>query len=282
MAWPYFHRPGSISLLAACALLAAGIALMLSSYNAAAESRYALIITNQDYPTTVGQLTHTHEDGRILADVLERLKFVVRWVRDADKATIMAAVAEQVGNLAESKGQAVGFLYYSGHGAAAEKFGENYLLPVAAPISSAAQLPLLGVKLGDIVEAYTAAGAKANFIVLDACRNVPFSAGTRAATRGLVPVREQSGLLIAFSTDPGNVAVDDNIYSRALAEEMLSPGIEAVQMFRSVRRKVLAGFQLILVCAKWDRVTAAPAQYTPIAEMDGSEHTLKQMAGGRL
>jgi hypothetical protein len=56
--------------------------------------------------------------------------------------------------------------------------------------------------------------------------------------KGFAPVREQSGLLVAFATEPGNVAVDQSLYARALSEEMVRPGQEAGAVFRRVRLKV--------------------------------------------
>jgi formylglycine-generating enzyme required for sulfatase activity len=51
-------------------------------------------------------------------------------------------------------------------------------------------------------------------------------------------VREQNGLLVAFATEPGNVAVDQSLYAKALSEELIKPGLEAAQVFRRVRARV--------------------------------------------
>ena len=72
-----------------------------------------------------------------------------------------------------------------------------------------------------------------SFVVFDACRNVPCSARPRTGFKGFAPVREQNGLLVAFATEPGNVAIDQSLYAKALAEEIVKPGLEAAQVFRA-------------------------------------------------
>src|SRR4029450_9179697 len=49
---------------------------------------------------------------------------------------------------------------------------------------------------------------------------------------------QQNAVLVAFSTERGNVAVDQSLYAKALAEELVRPGLEAAQVFRRVRARV--------------------------------------------
>jgi uncharacterized caspase-like protein len=148
-------------------------------------------------------------------------------------------VAEYIGRLEKAGPEAIGFFYYAGHGAANSKYGENYLIPIAASIVSDTQLPLQGVKVGEIVDSIAATSVKANFVVFDACRNVPMSYSVRSATRGLRPEAHRPGILIAFATDPGKTASDEGIYAEALTEEMQKPGVLATEVFRAVRSRVL-------------------------------------------
>ena len=60
------------------------------------------------------------------------------------------------------------------------------------------------------------AAGKMSFVVFDACRNVPLQRTDNSPFKGFAPVREQNGLLIAFATEPGNVAADNNLYARYL------------------------------------------------------------------
>ena len=85
-----------------------------------------------------------------------------------------------------------------------------------------------------------------HFVVFDACRNglKLRRTGTRSLlqSKGFVPVREESGMLIAYATAEGELASDVGVgagpYAKALAEEIVRPGIEAVSMFRRVQVRV--------------------------------------------
>ena len=214
------------------AILAVGL-----THDAAAGERLALIITNQAYSPQLGALTKTFADGEILKRALEKAGFTVRIVKDADKSTMLAALTEYAGRLEGAGQEGTGFFYFAGHGVATEKFGNNYLIPVDAQIGSQEQLMSFGVQLGDVINRVSRINGQVNFVVIDACREAVFS--PVPGQRGLKPEFERRGVLIEFSTGPGDVAVDDNIFSKALAEEMGRSGREALQMFRAVRLKVL-------------------------------------------
>ena len=75
-----------------------------------------------------------------------------------------------------------------------------------------------------------------SFVVFDACRNVPLRRETKDF-KGLHPC-ERNGLLVAFATEPGNVAVDESLYAKALADAIITPGLEAGHVFRPARLRV--------------------------------------------
>jgi formylglycine-generating enzyme required for sulfatase activity len=220
------------------AIMAVAAVLAFAPAAAAQGQRIALVITNQNYTQAGARLTNTHRDGDLIKAALEQVGFRVTVVRDTpNEGALLAAIAEHVARLSAAGPDAVGFLYYSGHGAADRPNGENYLIPTSAPLTHVNQLPLLGVKLEKITEALAKAG-RMSFVVFDACRNVPLQRDDKSPFKGFAPVREQSGLLVAFATEPGNVAVDQSLYARALSEEMVRPGQEAGAVFRRVRLKV--------------------------------------------
>lgn len=205
----------------------------------AQSARHALVITNQAYAGPIGRLENPHQDGHLVAEALTKVGFSVVHVKDADKARFQAAVAAFVATIAQAGNDAAALFYYSGHGAAVAKYADNYVIPVDAPVTHEAQLPFLALKLGDIIEGIAAAGARSSFIVIDACRNTPFASSTKTASKGLRPEKDRGGVMIAYATEPGNVALDNNAYARALAREIVRPGQPAVLMFRAVRRRVL-------------------------------------------
>jgi formylglycine-generating enzyme required for sulfatase activity len=206
---------------------------------AQAEKRIGLIITNQAYSQAGARLTNTHRDGEVVKAALEKVGFKVWVAKDTtNERALLGAVAEHVQRLAEAGPDAVGFFYYSGHGAADRPNGENFLIPTDVPLTQVAQLPLLAVRLERITSTLATAG-RMSFVVFDACRNVPLQRETKdLAFKGFAPVREQNGLLVAFATEPGNVAVDQSLYAKSLAEEIVKPGLEAAQVFRRVRLRV--------------------------------------------
>jgi hypothetical protein len=202
-------------------------------------ARIALVITNQAYTQPGAKLTNTYNDGAVIRAALETVGFKVWLVKDTNnERALLQAVAEHVQRMAEAGPNAVGFLYYSGHGAADRPNGENFLIPTDVPLTHTSQLPLLAVRLEKITSTLASAG-RMSFVVFDACRNVPLLRETKDLTfKGLAPVREQNGLLVAFATEPGNVAVDESLYAKALADAIVTPGLEAGQVFRRARLRV--------------------------------------------
>lgn len=82
-------------------------------------ARIALVVTNQAYAQPGARLTNTHRDGDIIKAALEKVSFRVTVVRDTpNEGALLAAIAEHVARLSAAGPDAVGFLYYSGHGAA--------------------------------------------------------------------------------------------------------------------------------------------------------------------
>jgi uncharacterized caspase-like protein len=91
--------------------------------------RYALLVTNQEYPRSVGPLEATHRDGEILCEALAKLGFDVRHVRDANLQVFQQELLQHIRRLhaALARGiEATGFFYFSGHGAVMEKDGDNF------------------------------------------------------------------------------------------------------------------------------------------------------------
>jgi uncharacterized caspase-like protein len=219
----------------------AAIAWLLFATVAAAQNqpRIALIITNQNYALKELELQNPHADGEAMKAALEAVGFDVTVVRDTKHlGALENAIGQYVARLADAGPDAVGFFYYSGHGAADGPRGSNYLLPTGALIEHAAQLRLSALSVEHIVNALSQTGGKMNFVVFDACRNVPLRGKEKANYKGFAPYRDAPGMLIAYATEPGDVAADKNFYSRALAEEIVRPNREAGSVFRSVSRRV--------------------------------------------
>ena len=217
------------------------------AFAASAETRYALLIGNEDYPPTVGPLSLPHEDVENMRLGLIRAGFPaenINVLRDATQTDINLAVAQLSSDLRAAGEDSIGFFYYSGHGGSAESAGQraNYLIPAKSPITGAEQLPILGVPVNSIVDALAASDAKAIFIVSDACRNtLPFTSSKGgAADKGMVRVPRKRGLYIAFATADGATTPDDGLFAKALSKRLPQKGLSADRAFTLALREVAA------------------------------------------
>ena len=166
-------------------------------------ARIALLIGNQSYEPSVGVLKNPHNDIALLSRALERQGYtVLPLVKDATRTRILAAVRELARRLNAAGSGAVGFLYYSGHGAAEAETKRNYLIPIDAKGPGTEGFWDDSVKLDDVLTLLDGAGAAAKFVVFDACRNelrLPYR-----GAKGFVPVQEQPGIYVAYTTAPGS------------------------------------------------------------------------------
>jgi formylglycine-generating enzyme required for sulfatase activity len=222
-------------------LLVAILALALIAASPAhAEKRVALVIGNKDYKASVGPLTNPLNDIRLVSDALRSVGFeVLKPVENGTREEILRRIYEFASVLKDAGPDAVGFLYYSGHGVASA--GENYLIPVDITEPSTEQLRIQGVKQSEVLAILRdEAPNAAHYLVLDACRNN--LQGARGG-KGFVPVGQQNGVLVAFSTEPGKTALDAGAasgpYAAALAAELTKPGQNDLLMFHNIRVDVM-------------------------------------------
>lgn len=213
----------------------------------AEEQRYALIIGNEAYPPSVGALTHPHEDAAVIRDALLASGFSpqnITLLSDADKGDILGGIVAFTSALRAAGKEGVGFFYYSGHGGSAQisTQRQNYLIPSDVAITSAENLPLLGVSVSDIVDSLAATDAKAVFAVFDACRDtLPLASSTKGSVsdKGMIRLPRTTGMFIAFATADGQTAPDDGLFSKSLAAQMRTPGLTADRVFTLTSRGVV-------------------------------------------
>jgi|SRR5262245_46375858 len=218
--------------------------LVPSGAFAQAEKRIALLIGNRAYDASVGVLNNPHNDVALVGDALTKQGFeVLPAIKDARRSTMLGGVRELVRRLNVAGAGAIGFLYYSGHGAAEKDTNLNYLIPVDATQPGSTTFWDESVKLDDILRLLEGARSAAKFVVFDACRN-ELRLPTKDTSKGLVPVAEQQGMFIAFATAPGQTASDrgewSGPYAAALAEELGKPGLDHLNLFQNVKETVLA------------------------------------------
>ncbi len=217
--------------------LAASLALLSAQAQAPGDLRVALVIGNAAYPGKAA-LANPVNDAKAMAETLQRLGFTVVLLQDSGKA----AMAEAIGKVqATLRGkQAIGMLYYAGHGLQLD--WRNYMVPVDAQLRQAGDVAHQAVDLGSVIEAFKSAGNRMNIVVLDACRDNPFAAS--ASGKGLAPLDAPPGTFLAYATAPGNVAEDgdaasgNGLYTQYLLQELGKPTAKIEDVFKRVRLQV--------------------------------------------
>ncbi|MEO6301053.1 MAG: caspase family protein [Paracoccaceae bacterium] len=207
---------------------------------ALAENRVALVIGNGAYQSVNG-LPNPANDAKLMAGTLSNLGFKVTLVMDGDILQMSEAVTAFGKALRDAGPESTGLFYYAGHGV--QSFGRNYLLPVDARLSNAADLGLVAVDAETVLRQMFSAHNRTNIVILDACRNNPFVNVRDLGDNGLAEMSAPTGTFLAYATAPGQVALDgadgDSPFTRALAAKIGKPGLPIEQTFKEVRVAVL-------------------------------------------
>ena len=228
-------------------LLSAMLSALTALADSADEKRIALVIGNEAYPPEVGALTYPHEDADTMAGALRDIGFDLVGggvVQDADQAAMSRAILDFTRALRDAGPEAVGFFYYSGHGASTSISGRrrNYLIPSGAPLQNADELAFGGVDLSGVIDTLSTVGAKAVFVVSDACRDdLLWTSSTKGGAerdKGFAVERDRTGLFIVHATADGETAPDDGLFAQALASKLASPGVFADRAFLLAFREV--------------------------------------------
>jgi hypothetical protein len=200
------------------------------------ERRTALVIGNGNYGAE-GSLKNPPNDATDIAQALRGLGFGVKLLQNSNKRQIAEAIEQFNRELYQG---GVGLFYYAGHGVQVE--GENYLIPIGAKIDRESDVAYEAIPLGKILGAMEAAGNPVNIVLLDACRNNPYSRGWRSAVRGLATIQSAEGTLISFATAPGRVAADgdgrNSPYTASLLQNIQTPNLPIPLLFQQVRQSV--------------------------------------------
>jgi hypothetical protein len=210
--------------------------------SASAQKRFALVIGNKDYAPSVGPLKNPVMDSRLIAGALAQIGFQVVPVNNATRVDINREVSRFATKLGDAGENAIGFLYYSGHGAARARDRVNYLIPVDITDMSTEDFWFDAVSLDSIVKELVNSAPRASlFVVFDACRN-ELRLPIKSTSKGFESMRETNGVFIAFSTSPNDVATDvgdlGGPYARALASELVRSGQDQLTLFQNVKENV--------------------------------------------
>ncbi len=205
----------------------AGIGIPADSA-ASSQTRYALIVTNQNYDPAIGRLAYSHNDGEIISATLQSLGFRIRRLKDGSRADFRESLQRFVEEVKAAGSEAEVFFYFSGH--AADDGNRNYLILNEAYPQSAQNpqqaVARIGVPFAEVTSRLAALDTKVRFVVIDSHldREEPslFEAGQLLATQGR----------------PGLNAADSNNYSLALSAALQTPDLDADAVFHQVQVKV--------------------------------------------
>ncbi|WP_438751977.1 caspase family protein [Pararhizobium sp. O133] len=223
--------------------------LSFNQASAATPKKVALVMGNSAYQHAV-ELPNPKNDAKLMAETFRTAGFTVIEGEDLDKNG-MANLVDQFTEAAYDAEIAV--IYYAGHGLQVD--GQNYIVPIDGQLETAAQLKTRTIQVDKLLSALPPDPA-VSIVILDACRDNPLArslakalpASRSGATGGLAPVQtngqtsNSGGLLIAYSTDPGAVALDgkgvNSPYTTALAKHLTTPGLEIQSALTRVRADV--------------------------------------------
>ena len=200
--------------------------------------RIALVVGNSSYASS--PLTNPVNDAALIAATLADLGFEVQLQKNSDQAGMKRAIQAFGAALERAGADSVGLFYYAGHGV--QLNGRNYLIPVGANIERDADVEIEAVSADWVLEQMRYARNRLNFVILDACRNNPFARSFRSADHGLAKMDAPAGVLIAYSTAPGDVAADgagaNSPYTESLSRAMRESDQAAELMFKQARDSV--------------------------------------------
>lgn len=205
--------------------------------------RVALVVGNARY-SGVPALVNTVNDSEDMCNALRELKFEVICVRDVKSRRDFK---RNIQDFRSRLGPGIaGLFYYAGHGLQID--GENYLLPTEAQIDRKEDVEEEAVSMRFVMASLDEAQNEFNLIILDACRNSPFTRGfTRAASRGLAPVSDTpTGSLVLYSTAANDTASDgvsgqrNSPFAKHLLANIRAPGLTVEGLIKKVSASVQA------------------------------------------
>lgn len=238
----------SLYTLFACAVLWLAI-----SHGALGQERYALLIGNWAYSKKIGELRNPVNDIQLIKNALIQVGFKEENIdvrANAKQGTITRAVKLFGQKMRAAGPDALGFFYYSGHGAAGKiaETGEtlNYITPIDVDEAKGiVEMFASSVAVKDIINILRPGTSFSNLIIVfDACRN-EFNMNLRSIdskTFVAVPFAPPDSLL-GFSTDAASPASDagegGGPFAKALAQELVRADQYHEQVFYNVKQAVI-------------------------------------------
>ena len=199
------------------------------------EQRVALVIGNNVYNhKRLSSLQNPVNDARAMKKALEQIGFSVHYgenlsVRDMNKKMSKFSKVLRSGG--------VGLFFFAGHGI--ESSGHNYLMGKDSNIDDKEDVSYESLELQKVLDKMQNSGNRLNIVLLDACRNDPFS---RGGDGGLAKSTAR-GTFIAYATSPRDVANDgkgkNGVFTAEILKNINKAGVPIERMFKNVKVGVL-------------------------------------------
>lgn len=162
------------------------------------DKRVALLIGNSKYPES--PLTNTSRDADSITNVLSQLGFTVLKFKNLDLKQMKDALVE-FRTLALNAD--ITFVYFAGHGIQSQNLA--YLMPVSVRLDNEENVASECLSQGSLFGYLPNFGNPVNIVVMDACRDDPWS---RSWNRSLVssgspPVNPPLGTIVIYAADAG-------------------------------------------------------------------------------
>lgn len=207
------------------------------------QKRVALVVGIGRYPEL--PLNNPEHDARLIAQTLRTLGFEVNEQLNLTARDFKRVLREFARRMDDD--QVASVFYYAGHGVQID--GRNFLLPVDIALRDEGEVRDEAIDLQEaLLSRVDRVRPRARIFIIDACRNDPFAARSRSRGGNGLAEMAAPGALIAFSAAPGSVAEDgpiggNSVYTKYLANEMRSEGVDVEDMLKAVRIKVLRDTQ---------------------------------------
>lgn len=227
---------------------------IISPPGAQAEKRVALILGNSAYRHS-SPLRNPVNDAKALSESFTQLGFYVIRGIDQTKSGMDNHIRLFSKNV---EGAKLAVFFYAGHGM--QLNFENYLVPIDFDPQAGSNLISQLISLDNILHELEKE-KRVSIIFLDACRDNPLAnklasnlesgrsmsidenRGVKVVGQGLAEVEGKAGTLIAYATQPGNVASDgvgnNSPFTEALLRYLEQPGLEIRDMLSQVRVRVM-------------------------------------------
>jgi hypothetical protein len=223
------------------------IALTVTATAAATPARIALVIGNSDYTDPKADLSSPAPDALAIGEALCSVGFDVDHLIDGKQRDMVAAIARHQARL-EANPKAETVVFYGGHGA--QYGGQTFLIPTDLRAVTEEGFVGEAVELGALYDAFLYGEPQFALLIVDACRNNPFTRRDGPIQPGLaMPGKGEgesvapAGTIIAFATSPGTTVSDStdgrhSAYTKAVLYWLGVPGQTLTEFFIEVRKAV--------------------------------------------